>query len=420
VTVTYLEDQSAPQRGGLAPRVVSEPADRDGLADVLLQYNRAIGNDDALGNCERLRGAAVAVVTGQQAGLLTGPLYTIYKIITAINLAAAYERTNNQAVVPVFWNATEDHDLSEIAPFYYPEREWRADFPRYGIAAEALPMQPCRTVIDAYLATVDSDRRAAISALIEPDGFDGYGYFSSALIARLFRGTGLVILEPRILRSLGQPFFERAITQAQGVADALAAGAAQMQEAGLMPSFVAGTGSGVFVLDEQGVRRHQRRDNSWDEGALLSLVADRPDRLSTGAYLRPVLQSYLLPVLYCVGGASEIRYQQQLPGLFDLFDITMPDLVERHHATLLTSKEYAVMDRIGLTVIDLMQGASAIYNGIDNGAIDRLFRCVYPRNAAQERRINVFYFIEAAGPDLIGELLDCFDPLEVRHYVIRL
>ena len=100
-----------------AERAAARPADRDALADVLAEQNAEWGAGEAAQqNVEALRDPeTVAVVTGQQVGLLTGPLYTIYKTITTLQLAEEWAEQTGRRVVPVFWIEGEDHDFEEIA-----------------------------------------------------------------------------------------------------------------------------------------------------------------------------------------------------------------------------------------------------------------------------------------------------------------
>ncbi|HEX3031390.1 MAG TPA: bacillithiol biosynthesis BshC, partial [Bacillota bacterium] len=94
--------------------------DRSRLVDILSAYNRELGcGSETLNNLELLKdGTALAVITGQQAGVLTGPLFTIYKAITAIQVAKEMESQLKVPVVPVFWVAGEDHDFQEINHIY--------------------------------------------------------------------------------------------------------------------------------------------------------------------------------------------------------------------------------------------------------------------------------------------------------------
>ena len=95
-------------------RVVYDDARRAKVSEILERQNRAWGaSPKTLANIERLRKGALTAVTGQQVGLFGGPLFSIFKALTAVKLA---EQATTAGVdcVPVFWLATEDHDLAEV------------------------------------------------------------------------------------------------------------------------------------------------------------------------------------------------------------------------------------------------------------------------------------------------------------------
>jgi bacillithiol biosynthesis cysteine-adding enzyme BshC len=353
-----------------APAVAAELArragryDRAALAQVLLSYNVSLGQDDAaLANARRLaQPDALVVVTGQQAGLFTGPLYTLYKALSAVRYAAACEARLGVPVIPLFWHATEDHDLSEIAACHLPDRTLRAAFPAGGHAAEALTTEPAVTaVVREFLAQLgDAPCREATAALLEAP-FLHYGLYASALLARLCRGTGLVLLEPRLLRPLAVPFFTRVLAERQAVRQALAEGADRLTRRGQPVPFPPDDGCGLFLLDDAG-RRHRLAERGahlvaggqqYAPEALVATIAAAPELVSTGAYLRPVLQDLLLPTLAYVAGPGEFAYHLQLGPLHAHFDALPPLLLPRHSFTLTTARERKLIQRLGLQTADL-------------------------------------------------------------------
>lgn len=474
--------------------LLAHPVDRERLATALDAYNRELGNDGlALANIAALRHpATTVVVTGQQPGLFTGPLYTIYKAVTAINLARALTARFSHPVVPVFWNATEDHDLSEIAACRHPAKVWQADFPATGVAAERLPTAPaCAAVTAAYVAQAAEPYRADLARLLRCEHAD-YGRHSSAVIARLFQGTGLVLLEPRLLRGLHPDFAARCVRDRHAIRAALAAGAAALRALGWEPSLEPRDGFGLFFINGQGVRRQvlERPDgylldgNHATEAELRRRIAATPADFSTGVYLRPLLQGLALPVLAYVAGPGEFQYHLQLPELFRQFDVPLPALHLRNHATILGPAEQRLAAKLGLGSADcvsgpgqarlrgelpvpiatafadatahLEQAAAAVRQAagdllgdralgafrhnvaaeldkldtrarrehqrqqeVDNARVDRFYAAVRPGGELQERRLNLFYFLEACGPGLIADLLAVLDPFEPRHYLLR-
>jgi len=468
--------------------------DRPELASGFLAYNRKIGSDAlALANCEKLKNSDVAVVvTGQQAGMLTGPIYTIYKIVTAINLARRIESDFNIPAIPIFWNATEDHDLSEIEAFEYPGTRWKAEFPKDGIAAQFLQVKPgCKRLIDDFLQSIPAiNHNEEITAVLSGK-YDNYGEWSSSIIATLFQGTGLVVMEPYLLRPWSRSFFQHCLTSRAQITEALAESAAQLQPHQVEPAFAPENGeTGLFYINENGQRRGIREadhtyqiDGKWiNEDGVTALIKQTPERFSTGAFVRPVLQSLKIPTLVYVAGPSEYTYHLQLRSVFKLFNVAMPVIFPRNHATVLTKKEAKIAEQLELKIDDYFKGPAPFYNasslpaqeaqafvdaslrfeaavddlyretselvskkqidrfravvnsklldfekkitkehlrhgGVGNARVDRFFNCIFPGNTAQERRINVFYFIERNGLEFISDLLAAMDPFETRHYI---
>lgn len=353
----------------------SESFDRQALACELANYNRCLDIDPrAAANAERLADpASVAIVTGQQAGLFTGPLYTIHKAITTIRLAAEREAALGVPVVPIFWNATEDHDLSEIAEARFPGHSWRANFPAKGLAAEALRTRPAVVqVVQEYLQTLAPvQHRDEIAELLDPT-FTHYGLWTSAVLARLFRGTGLVVLEPRLLRRAAASLMVRVLDDRDGLRQALREGANQLASHELEPSFTTDNSFGLFHIDEAGHRRRLlERDgkllvqDEWlPAEEVEQLLADHPERFSTAAYLRPIVQNATIPTLAYVGGPGEFRYHLQLPPLFAHLGISMPILHLRNHATILGPNEQKLAAQLDLQPADYFRRPEDFHHAV--------------------------------------------------------
>ena len=497
VTSKFLQFNSSSENSikSCYKTIVSTKYNRPQLSKLLWDYNKTIVSDiSSLDNCKLIeRSDTTMVVTGQQAGMFTGPLYTIYKIITAINLAKLYSKYLGSPVIPVFWNATEDHDLSEISLFNYPGRQWKAAFAESGAAAERLRTSSAvRALIRNYLSTVSKvNHRDEIEELLSSP-FENYGKYSSNIIAKLFYGTGLVILEPRILRKISRDFFRNAINQNQLINEQLHLASSELVGYNIDPSFAPSPDTtGLFYINESGVRnrilvrnRQFLVDKKWIEKAELSrLIDDYAERFSVSAYLRPVLQSIKLPNIAYVAGPGEYRYHLQLQRIYKLFNAVMPVIRLRNHATILAQKEQKLADRLQLTSGDYFKGPLAFYNSVelpekyqagfldarkkledishdllhtvpdlmisqrvetfktallyqleklksksekeylrrckvDNARVDRFFNTVLPKNLPQERIINVLYFIEVNGLDIIRDLINTLDPFEMNHYIL--
>ncbi len=390
--------------------------DRIRLSRRLCEYNEDIGNDpSSLKNCERLRKEnATVVVTGQQAGILTGPLYTIYKIITAVNLARKCEDDLGTPVIPVFWNATEDHDLDEISVVRFPERRWKAKFSSNQTAVEHLPQSPeCAAVVREYLDGITPvNHRDEIGELLEI-AQDRYCLFSSALIARLFAGTGLVVVEPRLFRDGNTEFFAACISQRGEILERLSRAGLSLQQSEVDPTFYSLDGlTGLFYINQDGVRRRIIDKgnrliidgNPQDESTVLKLVKDHPERFSTSAFLRPVFQSINLPNIAYVAGPSEYRYHLQLRPLYELLNAVMPVIRVRNHATIVTAKEQKLAAKLGFEAQDYFRGSAHFYN-----------QKKLPD--AHERKLDLAESrIDDLSTELLGSLSDLLSAAEAKSF----
>lgn len=336
---------------------------REALAEKLLEYNREMGAGEAtLAGVQALREGAAAVMAGQQPGLLGGPLYTILKALSACLLARHVEEKGLGRAVPVFWCASEDHDLAES------NRVDLLDGPR-----------PERLALDiedrgASLSEYEIDRLAPAfidrlrGAMKETEFTDalferlpewlrgGFGGWFSRQMLSLFGDQGLILLEPGRLRDLSAPFMEREIREPQATAEAIRDAGRDLAALGYKPSLTGDEGPGIFVIRD-GVRERVRAEGGdlfLKDGSRLSpetLSADlrkEPGRFSSGVAIRPVVQDGIFPSLATIAGPSEISYLAQLGGVYRRHGIERPPILPRISLTLVEGKAERILDRLAL------------------------------------------------------------------------
>ena len=313
---------------------------RKKLVEILSRYNESIGNDaPALEQIKTLSDAnTVCIVTGQQLGLAGGPAYTILKAITCLLLA------KEMNAVPIFWLATEDHDVVEIDQAYLLDslgdiQKYSAGLVKDGYSVEDLELtQKNWEAISKLCSTLD------LSDL--PKDNSSYSHAMASFLAKQFAGTGLVFLEPHLLRPLAVPFFQREIEASDRILEILR-DTTQRVGSAVIPF---NSGTNLFMKNDRGLRRKIRREGEWflvdhdsySEAELKAVIKDQPERFSPNVAARPLLQSLLLPVLAYVAGPSEEAYFQQLVDYFHFYDIPMPAIVPRLSATIIPSfaREY--------------------------------------------------------------------------------
>ena len=326
---------------------------REALADALLAQNVGFGAGAAaaaLANIEKLRAGARAVVTGQQVGLLGGPLLTLLKAATAVRQAREAS-AGGVAHVPVFWLATEDHDLDEVNRVSLLEKHGVQTLRAELTAGAAVPVGGV-AVGDAMKLVLERASElmgfAPVCELLERYYADEatLGSAFGKFIASVFSEQGLVVIDAstREFHAMGAATLRFAIERTDELQAALIARGEALVEAGYHAQvLVAAGGSLLFLVEESGARVALRRvDGGWKAGArgystaeLLAILESAPERLSPNALLRPVFQDTILPTAAYVGGPAEVAYFAQSAVLFERILGRVTPVLPRLSATLI-------------------------------------------------------------------------------------
>ncbi|MBX6377313.1 MAG: bacillithiol biosynthesis cysteine-adding enzyme BshC, partial [Clostridia bacterium] len=341
---------------------------------------------------------ALAVVTGQQAGAATGPLYTLYKAVTAVALARVLAAALERPVVPVFWVASEDHDLHEIATIHVLSRRGqvrRLSLPVPGgrRPSGSVPVPAgARRFVGELLEVCEGPWReeAAIALAETARAASSLADWFARLMAWLFRGTGLVFLDPMdpALRALLAPFFLDALVAREAVGRELRSATARLQARGYEPALTCDDDQvHLFLLDEGGERvalfwdgdGYADRDGRLFLGVaeLARLAGNAPHRLSTDVVLRPVAQDVLLPTLAYVAGPGEVAYLAQLGGVYRVFGQEMPIIYPRLSLTVVPPEAATAMEayavRPGAGPEELDARLAEVMRQVDRVGLDHLF-----------------------------------------------
>lgn len=463
---------------GVRQQLLDRHFPRDSISQILYEYNESLGNDvPALLNAKRLKDSdSCCVITGQQLGFMTGPIYTVLKAISC--LLAARET----GAIPIFWAATEDHDIHEIDHAYQLDPygnmvRYSLNWPDTGVAVEDLPLLPAHLeVMRAFWQTAMPLKPLPSLSL---SSATSYSEVMMRLLVHLFAGTGMVFLEPRLLRSLAVPFLSREIQQSAKLTEILRNTTRRVSEAGGTPVLHISQGPQLFYKDASGRRRRLHYDNERfhigsrvvTEDELLHEVEEYPERFSTAAAARPVLQSLLLPTLAYVAGPSEIAYHSQLKEYYLAHESQMPGIIPRISATFITPEARNFLNVLKLKPWDplpnnwdelLPQDAElgkqfekaceediaeifgedlvpsvhhalrhftdhvrekAIQHklnrlGLPHHALHFLRNLLYPQDSRQERVLNWWAIQKSAHPNLVHELLSTLNYRERRHHFI--
>jgi bacillithiol biosynthesis cysteine-adding enzyme BshC len=354
-------------------------ADAERLADALERQSVEFGaGEAAIANIAKLRSGARAVVTGQQVGLFGGPLLTLLKAATAVARARQATKATGVDHVPVFWLATEDHDLAEVDHVALLSKTsvetLRASLRTSGavpvggvlLGAEIDALLEQASELLGYAPICDLLRECYTSEATLGGAF-------GRLMARIFADQGLVVMDAagRDFHALGASTLRFAIEHADDLHEALIARTKELEAGGYHAQvLVAEGGSLLFLTDAvTGERMALKRlaGDGWKAGRqvyttaeLLAILEASPERISPNALLRPVFQDTILPTAAYVGGPAEIAYFAQSAVLYEAILGRLTPVLPRLSATLLEPAIATVMDRHEVSLPDAMTSAEAL------------------------------------------------------------
>jgi len=370
-----------------AKRISKTPQQAAALADLLDEQAKLFhASTAARENIAKLRAGGNAVVTGQQVVLFGGPLLTLLKAATAIARAHEATAATGIAHVPVFWMATEDHDLAEVDQVSLLTKKSLETLHAALKVARAVPVGE---VVPGPGLTAVLDRAAELldhapvcdwlRECYLPRGGEpaSLALAFGRLMARIFADQGLIVMDAssRGFHSLGASTLRYAIEHVDELRKSLLTRSKELVDAGYHAQVLVAEGASLlFLLDETtGERVALRRGASlegeaqWKAGSrgyttqdLLAILAAAPERISPNALLRPVFQDTLLPTTAYIGGPAEIAYFAQSAVLYKAILGRMTPVLPRLSATLLEPAIATVMDTHEVQLPDAMTTPEAL------------------------------------------------------------
>ena len=354
--------------------------DRDALCNALEETNRGIdAGEKVIEHIALLREQdTVAVVTGQQTGLLTGPLYTIYKALSAVR-AAECLRGRGFNAVPVFWGATEDHDFAEVNEAFVIDAgagltRLATDLVSTGqpVGEIAVDSSIDATVESLFGALRSTEFTPELRALVADCWLEG-GTFSRAferMLSALTSEFGLIVIDPLhpTIKRLAAPLYVEAARNAKAIGDALVARSQQLTSDGFEPQVEVETGYFPMFWQaddgarlslrqaEQGTFRTKDKSRQFSAAELTQAIEDDPTRFSPGVMLRPVAQDYILPTVCYFGGGAEIAYFAQNSEVYLVMGRPVTTILHRQSFTVVEAKHRRTLKKYGLEFTDLFRG----------------------------------------------------------------
>jgi bacillithiol synthase len=345
------------------------------VAGILREQNQVMGSGAATEkNIVRLKRGAVAVVTGQQVGLFGGPAYTVYKALSALHWAERLTRAGFEAV-PVFWMATEDHDIAEVNHVFWSGEgklakiELPVDKPYTGQSVGRIPLGGMiRVAVDHAVQLLDGVAASEIASALAVSYREGetYGSAFGKLLARLFAGRGLILLDPLDgrLHELSRPIYRRAIEESGEIVDEILARDKVLNRRGYHAQVKVARESTLLFLELEGKREPvRRRKGEFHVGGmeisraeLCAKLEAQPEAFTASVLLRPVVQDALLPTAAYVGGAAEVAYYAQAQVVYQHVLGRMPAILPRASFTLIEPQVARLLKKYDLEFGDVLRG----------------------------------------------------------------
>ncbi|MBM7571725.1 bacillithiol biosynthesis cysteine-adding enzyme BshC [Aquibacillus albus] len=374
----YLPFESATFQQRLAD-LKERQFNRFSLSEVLKQLNTDWdAPDSTLENIERLKDDnSVVVIGGQQAGLLTGPLFTIHKIVSIIHLAKKQEENLQVPVIPVFWIAGEDHDFEEINHILLAKKD---RMQKYKIKQQVTNKQAMSSleldkdaashwIKQIFMDIPETEYTKDLYGLInkELDKSSSYVDFFARIILNLFEKEGLVLVDSGspLVRELERNHFCELIDKQPWISKGVYQQTQKMKSNGYSVSIDAEENDAhvfyhkdgeriLLIRDEEGNWVGKQNECRLTTDELLHIAKHKPELLSNNVVTRPLMQELLFPSLAFLGGLGEVAYWSVLKPAFEAIEIKMPPVLPRLSFTLMDRKIEKKLQHFGLDPIQVI------------------------------------------------------------------
>jgi len=355
---------------------------REGMSAIFERQAQSFGaSEQSFDNIRRFRAGACAAVTGQQVGLLGGPLFSLFKALSAVKLAEEATQARVDCV-PVFWLATEDHDIEEVSRTAVLGSDYQLETlstSSTGIANASVGAVPFGSEIEATV-----EKAAALlgnTEILEQvrqsyRAGETFGSAFAKLFAKIFADWGVIILDagdPAVDR-IAEPMYRAAIERASELNGVLLHRGEELEAAGYHQQVKVTPSSTLLFAFRDGARIpiHRAADTKTAGGdftigearisaeELLGQIRQGPDKFSANVLLRPVVQDFVLPTLAYAGGSAEVAYFAQVGAVYQKLLGHVTPVVPRFSATLVEAKPQRVLEKYGIPASEAFSGPDAV------------------------------------------------------------
>lgn len=318
------------------------------------------------------------VCTGHQLNLLTGPLYTIYKIAHTIKLADELSATYpNQRVLPIFWMATEDHDFEEINHFHVGDKKIQWHSNQRGAVGRMKLDNWSNWISD--LKALFPNQQHLLLELFEAYQGNNLAQATLKLYQFLFRDTNLIILngDDIALKKSFIPVMKKEI-QEQFAIEATKKTAVTLEKKNLKEQAFAREINLFYLGNDERIRLEMTEERlikigheQFTQAQILDLLHEHPEQFSPNVILRPVYQESVLPNICYIGGAGELSYWLQLKPVFDAVKVTYPILKLRVSMQIMSEKQKSKMEKLGFGFASFSQKRELVLHNLLKRLSDR-------------------------------------------------
>lgn len=394
---------------------------REELASCIEKYmDRFPTSKTVLESLQKLRQPnSVVVIGGQQAGILTGPLYSIHKIISIIVFARQKEAELGIPVVPIFWIAGEDHDYQEVNHIYvenegkvqkvvYPEKVLEKKM----VSDIKIDKQLCIDWVEEIVELLgETDHTNGLLSFLKEAVHQSETFvdFFAHIVMELYKDYGLLVIDSGYsgLRFLEKEILLSQIKQAASITNNVKKVQAVLEEAGFSHSIdISNQAANIFYYDDRYKERilleyqEESKEYIGKNGAvtftmeeLLQIASEFPWKLSNNVVTRPITQEWLFPTLAFIAGPGEIAYWAELKKAFESYSMKMPPIVPRLNITLVDRSVETDFLELGLSLETVLTTGTVkqqeqYLSSIKDQELDQLFK------QAKEQLLNSYRLIK--------------------------
>ena len=349
------------------------------VKELTRQYQGTPFFDKLYGSISALRNKSTfTVITAHQPSLLMGPLYYVYKICSAINVARKWSKKGH-TVLPVFILGAEDHDFEEIDHFTIFNKEIKWQREKEG-ATGRMTVEGLDEVVKLTEEVLGQTMHAEdlkLKMAYAQNNSATYGEFMFNFINQLFHEHGVItvnfdnkafknLFRPLIKKEIVNQFSKPLVTSTQG----------KLEEKGFgQQAFVRDIN--FFYMTADARRRIEKKgdkyivlnsDLSFSESEILQEIEDHPENFSPNVVMRPLIQELIMPNLAYIGGGGELAYWMERKSQFEAAKVFFPMLIRRKSAMWINSHNIKTLKQLELTFNDLLQKETQLISSfaIDN------------------------------------------------------